>query len=82
MGYHLRWWSNGQPRPPQEVPDKAAAEATILERFPQAHFSQWQLDVPSPSAFASGANDQMFAWVDAQAHARNHEPVADVLLVR
>jgi len=63
MHVYLRWYENGRPKTgPLLMASESAARAAVLERFPQATFSERKKTIHEPTAMLSGIDEVVFVW--------------------
>jgi len=76
---YLRWYENGKPRTgPLLMVSENAAKATVLEKFPQATFSQRKKTAHEPTTYTlSGVDEVILAWPEPRTP--ELKAVADIL---
>ena len=63
MHVYLRCYAVGQPDgSPQRMADEYAARDAVLERFPQATFSERVEAFHQPNVNVGGIGDMLYAW--------------------
>ena len=62
MHVYLRWYENGRPKTgPLLMVNESAARAAVLEKFPEATFSERKKTIYEPTARLSGIEEVVFA---------------------
>ncbi len=78
MHVYLRWYAGGQPDgSPQRMADEYAARDAVLERFPQATFSERVEALHQPHGNVGGIGDMLYAWPGPRRPGQ--KPIADIL---
>ena len=78
MHVYLRWYDSGRPMTgPLLMTSESAARAAVLERFPEASFSERRKTIHEPTVQLSGIEEVMFVWPEPKTQGLN--AVADIL---